>query len=144
MKLEKYNKNKLDLENFKKEFIEEKKRKKGKIFKEILNEKENNYEDQEMNSSDNDSDFDMFASKTKNANKASKIQKIDFDSGDSKQNSSSSDWGDSLEESFENNNSDEDPDFSDSEAAKNKQKKKKNKKPFDLNLKGVFIFYFNN
>jgi hypothetical protein len=138
MKLEKYNKNKLDLENFKKEFIEEKKRKKGKIYKEILNEKENNdysIEDEEINSY-NDSDLDMFAGKLKN-NKSSKIQKIDFDSEDSKKNNlSSSDWGDSLEESFENENSEDDREFSNSEAIKTK--KRKNNKSFDLNIKGVF------
>ena len=85
--------------------------------------------------SDNDSDLDMFAAKAKNP-KATKVQKIDFDSDESKPNSDSSDWGDSFEDSFENYDSDSDQDFS--ESGLNKQTKKKNKKTFDLNVKGVF------
>lgn len=134
MKLEKYNKNKLDLENFKKEFIEEKKRKKGKLYREILKEKEDNNskEDEDMNS-DNDSDLDMFTGKYEK-NKSSKIQKIDFDSDDSHQNYSSSDWGNSIEESFENDNSDNN-ELSDTEDLKTK--KRRNKKSFYLDIKGV-------
>jgi len=134
MKLEKFNKNKLDLENFKKEFLEEKKRKKGKIIKEILNENDNmSWKDsEEENSEHNDPDIDIF----NNPSKANKIKKIDFDSDEEEsRDSMTSDWGNSLDESFE--------DFSDDEISQKgiKKKKKKGNKSFEINLNGVILFY---
>lgn len=131
MKLEKYNKNKTDLENFKKEFLTEKNRKKGKIIKEILNEKENkevfNESNEEMDLENNqDSDNDIFI---ENLNK-NKIPKIDFDSADDSENNESgySDWGESLDESYD------DSEGGYSSDGMKKEKKKSNQKSFDINF----------
>lgn len=142
MKLEKYNKNKLDLENFKKEFLEEKKRKKGKIIKEIFdNNKDMMDEDyySHENSDQSGSDLDILFRKKRdqshnsNNNKINneKHKKIHMNNDQSEEETLSSDWDESEENSLDNNISDDD--FSDSL----KRKPKVTHKNFEINMQNV-------
>ena len=138
MKLEKHNKNKSDYFNFKKEFKEEKHRKKGKIIKDIFKNKEiieDENKSEENNFSDDFSDSEN--SRKKNEEKTNKkyqkeIKEKDSDL-DSEQNFTDSDMDDSQEIISI------DKDMSDDDIKDGKKNQLKNKKNC-FNTDKVFIF----
>ncbi len=141
MKMERYNKDKKDLEDFKKEFLVEKKRKKGKIIKEIFNDGENNsnYNDSSKEMElENDENSDNDISMKQALKSSNRIEKINFDSDDDSENKSGySDWGSDSEDSFKNGSDKESSD----EENKNEKKASK-KKPFDINFRVNFYLIY--